>query len=174
MSAFTDEAKHILGTVAPMIATATLGPFAPLANTLISKVFGTTPGDSSAASAALAAATPDQLLALKKAEEDFQVQMKQLNISEEKLTFDDTASARNMAVQTKDSTPRYLSYMLLIFTGAVIAATMLGYTKVDSALAGSLVGYLVSENKAVMQFWFGSSAGSQSKDSTISDMAKQA
>jgi len=47
----------------------------------------------------LLTATPDQLLALKKADSDLQVRLKELGIAEEKLTFDDMANARAMQVR---------------------------------------------------------------------------
>jgi hypothetical protein len=168
---FTDKAKQVLSTVAPLLTKAALGPFAPLADAALAAVFGTPLGDHAAASAALEAATPEQLLALKKAENDFTVQMKTLDIAEEKLSFDDTASARRMAVDTKDTTPRNLAYMVLGGTAVAIGATLAGFTHVDSALAGTLIGYMISECKSIMQFYFGSSASSRAKDATISTMA---
>lgn len=172
MSGFTDAAKHILGTVAPFIATATLGPLAPLANLAIAKVFGLKADDPAAMSAAIQNATPDQLLALKAEGDAFKVKMAELGFSEDKLVMDDRANARDMKVKTNDTTPRNISYLLLCFTGVVIGSVLFGYGKVDSALMGSLVGYLVSENKAIMAFWFGSSNGSKTKDETIGDLAK--
>jgi hypothetical protein len=172
MSGFTDAAKHILGTVAPFITQATLGPLAPLANAALAKVFGVKADDPAAISAAVQKATPEQLLALQTENDSFKAQMAKIGFDEDKLVMDDRASARDMKVKTNDTTPRNLSYLLLVFTGAVILSILFGYGKVDSALMGSLVGYLVSENKAIMAFWFGSSSGSKSKDDTIGDLAK--
>lgn len=172
MSQFTDAAKHILGTVAPVFIDAFAGPFAPLANLALSKVFGVKVDDSVALSKAIQAATPEQLLALKQEGDAFEVRMTELGITRDKMTFDDRANARDMKVKTNDTTPRNLSYLLLMFTGVVIAGVLLGVGKVDSALTGSLVGYLISENKAILAFWFGSSSSSKTKDDTISDLSK--
>lgn len=169
---FSDKAKQVIATVAPMLGTALGGPLGAMAGTLLANALGTKPGDTQAAESALLTASPDTLAKIRQAEMDFQARMKELDISEEKLTFDDRASARNMAVQTKDTTPRNLAYMVLGGTAVAIGATLAGYTHVDSALAGTLIGYLISECKSVMQFYFGSSAGSQSKDSTIADLSK--
>lgn len=172
MSGFTDAAKHILGTVAPVFVDAFAGPFAPLANAALAKVFGVTTNDTAALSVAVQAATPEQLLALKQEGDAFTAKMADLGVTRDKMVFDDRASARDMKVKTNDTTPRNLSYLLLAFTGVVITSILFGYGKVDSALMGSLVGYLVSENKAIMAFWFGSSNGSKTKDDTIGDLAK--
>lgn len=167
------KALQILKTVAPLLATAVGGPFGPLAGAAISAALGTAAGDSKAAETALLTATPDQLLALQKANQDFQIQMKQLGISEEKLTFDDIANARAREIAVKDCTPRNLAYLIIAFTGACIAATLVGLTKVDSALAGTLIGYLVAECRSTLTYYFGSSQSSQNKDATLAEIAKQ-
>ena len=170
---FGDKALQVLKTVAPMLATATLGPFGPLAATVISTALGTPTGDQKATEGTLLNATPDQLLALKKAENDFQVQMETLGISEEKLVYDDIANARAREISVKDTTPRNLAYLIIGFTGVCIAATLAGWTKVDSALAGTLIGYLVAESRSTLTYFFGSSRSSQEKDATIASIAKQ-
>lgn len=170
---FGQKALQVLRTVAPTLATAALGPFGPLAGGLISAALGTAAGDDKAAETALLTATPDQLLALTKANNDFQVQMKQLGITEEKLTFDDIANARAREIAVKDATPRNLAYLIIGFTGLCIAATLAGWTKVDSALAGTLIGYLVAESRSTLTYYFGSSQSSQNKDATIASIAKQ-
>lgn len=170
---FGQKALQVLKTVAPTLATAALGPFGPLAGGLISAALGTATGDDKAAETALLTATPDQLLALTKANNDFQVQMKQLGITEEKLTFDDIANARAREIAVKDATPRNLAYLIIGFTGLCIAATLAGWTKVDSALAGTLIGYLVAECRSTLTYYFGSSQSSQNKDATIASIAKQ-
>lgn len=173
MSSFSDKAKQVIATVAPLLGTALGGPLGTAAGSLLAKALGTPAGDDEAAENALLNASPETLAAVKKAEEDFQVQMKQLGISEEKLTFDDIANARAREIAVKDTTPRNLAYLIVGFTGACIAATLAGWTKVDSALAGTLIGYLVAECRSTLTYYFGSSKSSQDKDATISDIAKQ-
>lgn len=169
---FGASALQVLRTVAPTIALAVGGPFGPLAATAISAVLGTAPGDSKAAEAALLTATPDQLLALKKAENDFTVQMKTLDISEEKLTFDDVASARGREIAVKDSTPKILAYAVTLgFFG------ILGYLLYEGKPPGGdvimvMLGALGTAWTGIVSYYFGSSAGSASKDKTISDIAK--
>lgn len=172
MSGFTDGVKQVLGTVAPWIGTAIGGPFGAAAGTLLAKALGKKPEDQAGVEAAITTASPETLAAIKKADEDFQVQMTTLGVTKEQLELADVQNARAMEISTKDSTPRNLSYLLLFFTGVIIAAEFFGWAKIDGTLAGTLIGYLISENKAVMTFWFGSSRGSQDKDATIADIAK--
>lgn len=171
------QAGQALATFAPTIATALGGPLAGVAVNSLEKVFGIDPasspeGKQAAIEQSLLSATPDQILALKKAENDFQVQMKELGISEEKLVYDDIANARSREVAVKDTTPRNLAYLIIGFTGVCIAATLAGWTKVDSALAGTLIGYLVAECRSTLTYYFGSSQGSRDKDAALAEIAK--
>lgn len=177
------DALHVLQTVAPTIAKATLGPFGGLAATAISAILGTPPADEQAMNAAFLAATPDQLLALKKAENDFQAQIKTLGISEDKLAFDDTASARQMQAATRDPIVGQLAWLnvggfLAMSIGVVVAiiAWPDQVAKVPAAAwatLGTIYGYLGKSASQSETFFFGSSAGSQAKDATLADIAKQ-
>lgn len=171
---FTDSAKHVLATVAPMLATATLGPFAPIANAAIAAIFGTTPADTAATAAALAAATPDQLLALKKAEEDFQIQMQQLGISEEKLTFDDIASARSREIAVKDRTPAYLAYAVTIgFFGTLGFMLVNGKPATGGDALLVMLGALGGAWGSIVSYYYGSSKSSDSKTQALTEIAKK-
>lgn len=174
MSSFTDKARQILSAVAPTLGTAIGGPFGALAGVVLAKVLGADPNtNAAAASVALETANPETLLAIKKQDEDFKLSMAQLGVSKEKMEFDDRANARARETATKDNTPRNLAYLVLGGTAIAFAATMLGFAKADAALVGTLIGYMIGECKSVMQYYFGSSSGSKSKDDALADIAKQ-
>lgn len=175
-------AKQVLGTFAPTILKAVGGPFGALAGTALQVVFGTS--EPAAVDAALAAATPDQILALKKAEQDFQVQMKQLGIQEEDLYSKDIQDARAMQVATKDPTAARLAWLIvggfMLISVGVIVGFFVWPDKAKLLLSGeaglffgTLFGYLVSESKQASAFYFGSSQGSQSKDATLAGLASK-
>jgi hypothetical protein len=90
----------------------------------------------------------------------------------ETLSTQDRASARAREVAVKDRTPSILAYILIAGTGVAIAGTLLGYTKIDSALSGTLIGYLVAECRTALAYFFGTTASGQVKDATISEIAK--
>jgi hypothetical protein len=169
---FGEKALQVLRTVAPTIALAAGGPFGPLAATAISAVLGTAPGDSKAAEAALLTATPDQLLALKKAEDDFQIQLKTLGIAEEKLTFDDIANARAREAAVKDSTPRILAYAVTLGFFGILGFLLYSGKPPGGDVIMVMLGALGTAWTGIVSYYFGSSAGSASKDKTISDIAK--
>jgi hypothetical protein len=170
------KALQVLRTVAPTVALAVGGPFGPIASAAISAVLGTPPGDDKAAEAALLTATPDQLLALKKAEDDFQVQMKQLGIQEEQLAYADTANARNREINVKDYTNRIIAYIVITLVLAAEGSMFfVGQpTGVDGVVLGRILGTLDSALMLILSYYFGSSAGSSNKDSTIRDLTSDA
>lgn len=173
---FSQTAKSVLAAVAPLIGTALGGPFGGLAGSLLSKALGTS--DPKAMEAAITSTDPDILLKLKQADSEFQEHMKQLGIDQDKLAFDDTANARNLEIQSKSWTPSILSYGVLGASTSAFLAIVLGWVRMPSdpttaAIYGSVLTFLVTESKAVLGYWFGSSSGSQAKDDTIAQIAKQ-
>lgn len=163
---FGQTAKSVLATVAPLIGTALGGPFGGLAGSLLSKALGTS--DPKAMEAAITSTDPDILLKLKQADNDFQAQMKTLEISEEKLTFDDRANARAMQVSTKDSTPRYLAYLITIgFFGTLAYLIIYGKPQTGGDVMLVMVGSLGTAWASIVSYYFGSSTGSAAKTDAI-------
>jgi hypothetical protein len=154
----------VIGAVAPTIATALGGPLAGMAvRALSSALFG---GDQSKTaddiSALLSGVTPDHLAAMKKVDDDFKAQMASLNVDLEKIAADNTQSARQMQIATKDWIPRLLAISVSVgFFG--ILTIMLLYPSAKGEAFTLLLGALASGWGAVMNFYFGSSAGSKAK-----------
>jgi hypothetical protein len=49
----------------------------------------------------------------------------------------------------------------------VTIGTLMGYAKIESAMAGTLIGYLSAKAELVLSFYFGSSADSEKKSEMI-------
>ncbi len=163
---FGATAKSVLATVAPLIGTALGGPFGGLAGSLLSKALGTS--DPKAMEAAITSTDPDILLKLKQADNDFQTQMKALDISEEKLTFDDRANARAMEIATKDTTPKYMAYLITIGFFATLAYLIIyGKPQTGGDVMLVMVGALGTAWTGIIQYYYGSSAGSAAKTDAI-------
>lgn len=155
----------LLRQIAPTIATALGGPVAGMAVRALSVgLLGHEDGRPNDLAAVLAAATPDQVTAIKQIDADFEVRMKQLDIDLEALVVEDRKSARDMQMELKSNLVPALAVFILVSFIVVTVATLLGYTKVDSVLAGTLIGYLSAKAEQVISFYFGSSNGSQKKD----------
>lgn len=76
---------------------------------------------------------------------------------------DDRKSARERDTGTKDGVNRILAYSVVGAFIAMVGATLLGYAKVESVLAGTLVGYLSAKCEQVLAYYFGSSKSSDRK-----------
>lgn len=170
---FSQQALQVLRTVAPTIALAVGGPFGPIAAAAIHAALGTDPSDPKAAEAALLNATPEQLLALKKGDQDFAVRMKELGIAEEKLAFDDTASARAREIAVKDNTPKILAYGVTVGFFGILSFLLYSGKPPGGDVIMVMLGALGTAWTGIVAYYFGSSAGSAAKDRTISDIAKQ-
>ena len=167
---FGSTAKSVLATVAPLLGTAIGGPFGGLAGTMLAKALGTT--DPKEQEAAITSTDPDILLKLKQADNDFQAQLKTLEISEEKLTFDDIANARAMEVSTHDPTPKYLAYLVTIgFFGTLAYLIIYGKPTAGGDVMLVMVGSLGTAWSGIVSYYFGSSAGSAAKTDTLNKIA---
>jgi len=159
----------LIGSVAPSIATALGGPLAGMATKALSQaLLGNEDGSEDDLKAAMSQANPEQLAALKKIDADFKVQMKSLDIDLEALAVDDRKSARSMQTETKDWIPRALAISVTIGYFGIIAFVLVsGLPMNGSEVLLMLLGTLSAGWTGVMAFYFGSSSGSQKKDSMI-------
>jgi len=165
-----DQLLNIVRTVAPSIATAMGGPLAGIAvRTLSETLLGKPDGTEAELAAAAATATPEQLLALKNAENNFKVEMKRLEVDLEKISAGDRDSARQMMVQTRDWTPRALAGAITIgFFGVLMYMLTYGIPTAGGEAMLVMLGTLGTAWGAVVSFYFGSSAGSRAKDEAAS------
>ena len=175
MSNFSDAAKSVISTVAPILGTALGGPLGGLAGGLISKALGGTGGstDPKAVEKLILGQDPQTLIALRQAEAELQVHMKELEISEEKLSFDDTASARSREVAVKDWMPGILSMTITVGFFSVLGYMMTHHIPPeDRDTLNLMLGSLGTAWISVVAYYFGSSAGSRAKDATIGNLSK--
>jgi len=159
----------LIGSVAPSIATALGGPLAGMATKALSlALLGNENGSEDDLKAAMSNASPEQLSVLKKIDADFKVQMKSLDIDLEALAVDDRKSARSMQTETKDWIPRALAVSVTLGYFGIIAFVLIsGLPMNGSEVLLMLLGTLSAGWTGVMAFYFGSSSGSQKKDSMI-------
>lgn len=166
-----DKLLNIVRTVAPALATAIGGPLGGIAYRAISAVLTgseDTPEDQLIQAAQ--SATPEQLLALKKAEHDFAQKMKELDIDLERIASGDRDSARNREIKTKDWTPRILAAIVTVgYFGTLFWMLDKGVPK-DSEVLIYMLGVLGTAWGMIIGYYFGSSSGSQEKNATINRM----
>ena len=170
---FKSTLKGLLKTVAPTLGTALGGPMGGVAMKFLADKF--TGGDTGKVEDYLLSASPEQLAQLKLAEIDFARQMRKLDIDLEQIASSDRASAREMAT-AKGFTPQIImscAYSLGYF--AVLWAFMGGYLEVQQAhtsMFNGLLGVLSAAQIQIINFWFGSSAGSKAKSDAMAANAR--
>jgi hypothetical protein len=155
----------LLGQIAPTIATAIGGPVAGMAVKALAGALGLSQDASSDdVQTALMNATPEQLAAVKKIDADFKVQMKELDIDLERIAAGDRDSARNMQMQTNDWIPRAMAIMVTFgFFGILTWLLTKGVPPTGSETLIYMLGALGTAWTGIVQFYFGSSAGSKAK-----------
>ena len=159
----------LIGSVAPSIATALGGPLAGMATKALSQaLLGNENGSEDDLRAAMSNASPEQLSVLKKIDADFKVQMKSLDIDLEALAVDDRKSARAMQTETKDWIPRALAVSVTAgFFAILLYMLVYGLPTSGNEALLLLLGALQTAWGGIIAFYFGSSSGSQKKDSMI-------
>lgn len=165
-----DGILNLVRTVAPTIASAVGGPLAGMATRAISEaLLGKPDGSEQELADAAARATPEQLMALKNAENDFAVKMRELDIDLERIANQDRDSARNREVQTKDWTPRVLAGLITVgYFGALFYMLRNGLPQHGGSEAMLvMLGTLGTAWGGVVAYYFGSSAGSKAKDEAM-------
>ncbi len=177
MSTFSDGAKSVIASVAPLLGTALGGPFGALAGGFIAKALGgkDTPASPADIEKALGIQDPATMIALKKADDDFKTHMADVGLTEDQLVYQDTEGARQREIAVKDSTPAILAYLL---TAGVIALVFclfkLDIPADNKAVMFSVAGAVVSTWTLAMGYYFGSSRQSgQKTDALVTALGKK-
>ena len=152
---------NIIGSVAPTLGTALGGPLGGMAGDVISKVLGCD-NDPVSLEKAISAATPEQLMEIKKAEKEFETKMKELDVDLYKLETAEKQDARKTF--SKDWTARIIGIAMVGgFLGYIFLVTLQPPEQNSEALINLVLGYLGGLASAVISFYFGAS-NKQDKD----------
>ena len=174
MSSFT----NILGKVAPWLAAAASGPvgLAGMAIKTVANALDVKDATADNITAAIAGATPEQMLAIKKAEADFKTRMEELGLTHEtdmaRLAVDDRKDARQMQIAVHSLIPGTLAVGITLGFFGVLGAMLAGVWKpADNNALLILLGSLGTSWGAIVNYYFGSSASSARKDDVIARQA---
>ena len=154
-----------LKQLAPTVASAFLGPLGGVAVAAIGSALGVSDATQDKIAEVIKSGqlTPEQIGDIKKLELAYQENEKERGFKYSELEFKDRDSARKREIETKDGTNKTLAFLIIGAFLAMVAATLLGFAKVESVLAGTLVGYLSAKAEQVLAYYFGSSSGSKAK-----------
>ena len=147
--------KNIVGAVAPTLGTALGGPMGGMAANMIADVLGV-PNNPKSIEKAIQEATPEQMLELKKVEQDFELKMKELEVDVFNLEVADGQDARKTF--NKDWTARIVGVSVVGgFMGYIFLVTLQPPEQNSEALINLVLGYLGGLASAVISFYFGAS-----------------
>jgi hypothetical protein len=146
---------NIVGSVAPTLGAALGGPLGGMAGDVISKVLGVENNPASLEKA-IATATPEQLMEIKKAEIEFEAKMKELDVDIYKIEAEEKKDARKHF--SKDWTARIIGIAMVGgFLGYIFLVTLQPPEQNSEALINIVLGYLGGLASAVISFYFGAS-----------------
>lgn len=157
-----------LKVVAPWIATALTGPLGGMAVSAAADALGLSDKTVDAVKQAISGATPEQMLALKQADQQFQLRMQELGFAQikdlEAIAAGDRKDARALQVATRSWVPAALSIAVTVGYFVILIGMMTGKLKVsDSQALLLMLGSLGTAWGMVMAFWFGTTASSGEK-----------
>ena len=161
--------KRAIARTAPGLAHALGGPLAGAAVEQLSRaVFGSDAADEGALADALSQASPETLLALKQAEHEFQLALRQASVEELRIDAGDRASARERQMKMSDWTPSVLGALVIVGFFLVLAVMVAKKLPPGAETEFSIMlGALATMTAAVVNYFFGSSAGSREKTRLI-------
>jgi hypothetical protein len=150
-----DKIKGLVGELAPTLGAALGGPVGGAAAGMLAEVLGCDPTPQKL-NKALSQATPEQLAEIKKAELDFEVRMKELEVDVFALETKDIQHARESF--SEDWTARSIAILsILLFGGYVFLVTLQPADDNDLNVVNLVLGYLGGIVSSVVSFYFGAS-----------------
>lgn len=165
--------KNVVGKVAPMLGTALTGPFGGAAIAAIAEALGLSDKTESAIKQVISGATPEQMLAIKQADQAFAIKMRELGFANERdlaaLAANDRDSARKREMALKDNTPKVLTYLYTIAFFAVIITELyigikhIALDVVVKSTLDTLFGVLLTVVIGSKEYYLGTSASSDRK-----------
>jgi hypothetical protein len=198
------DVLNVLEAVAPTIASVVGTPIAGGAVAALETAFGLTPKISAslderqnAVAQAITNATPEQLAAVRKADQDYAARMAeagfkdketlaQLAVQQETAYIEDTADARKS--NAANERVFWLGVVILGTFGGVMAASLWGAYALltgkipvtDAALVGmvsgfvgTIIGYVSANAQQVVSFYYGSSKGTEEHSAALASAFTQ-
>lgn len=179
------DIKTALGSIAPTLATMLGGPLAGAAVTALEGAFGLAPGTGADGITKVLQSgqmTPEVMASVRAADQKHAEILEQQKIDVAKLNADheaamatvdagDRDSARKREISIRGITTPALAWLVVAGSVLVGGLVMLGKVDMENAtqatMVGTVIGYVFSEAKQVLAYYFGSSASSDRKTELI-------
>ena len=163
---------RIISGIAPQLAQALGGPLAGAAVERISgALFGIENADEESINNALKGASPEQITALRRADLEFHRLLRETTIEQARIDAADRANAREHQQITKDRTPSIIGALIIlgffVVLGVMVAHRLPTGAETEFSI---MLGALATMTAAVVNYFFGSSAGSKEKTRLMTRM----
>lgn len=157
--------KRAVAKAAPEIARSLGGPLAGAAVAAAARaVLGKEAVEEEALAEAVEKATPEQIVALVRADNEFRIALRNAAVEEQRIDAADRASARERQRAMTDWTPTALGALIIggffLTLGAMVAKRLPPGAETEFSI---MLGALATMTAAVVNYFFGSSAGSREK-----------
>lgn len=168
-----DDWKSLLRAVAPVLGSALGGPLGGAAASVIAGKLGLSDATVESVTKVISgySLTPDQIIALKGADKDFQRFLEENKIKLEEIAAADRGNARDLLKATNSKVPAALTFLITGGFFGVLGA-MFAYPDVkDSPPLMIMLGSLGTAWTGACAFWFGTTAGSKAKTDLLANSA---
>ena len=159
--------KKVLSATAPLVASALGTPIAGAAVSALQDGLGLDK-NSSVSEIAAAIVDPQNLVNLRKINLDFEAQMKQLNIDVFELEVEDRKSARTL-FRSNNWPQITLSAVFIVGFFSTLYFVFTEEVSATNPVLTVIIGTLTAGVVQIMNFWFGSSKGSQDKTAHLTN-----
>lgn len=122
--------------------------------------------------------SPEQMAALQRADQEFEVRLKELDVDVTRIHQKDRDSARRMQVLTRSwIMPALAALAMAAFIASIVGVFHLAtddqpLDPTVATLVGAIVGYASAKADQVISFFFGSSEGGDAAAQHLADVAK--
>ena len=163
------EWLQVIKTIAPTVASALGSPLAGVAVSALGSLFGIeTPTQEKIKSFVESSQmTGEQIMKMRELEMKYKAEEDALGFKYAELELRDVDSARDREIRTGDNTNKILAYVIVGAFIAVTVATLMGWAKAESVLAGTLIGYVSAKCEQVLSYYFGTNKNSARKTEII-------
>lgn len=167
------QIKDVLKALAPTAATLIGGPLAGMAVKVIGNAIGVDEPTQEKITAAIkgGSLSPEQVVALRQADDALKVKLAELGIQAEQLVVEDRKSAREREVRVGGRTVPILAWSIVGAFIAMAFAVLFGKLTADTVIAGTIIGYMSAKAEQVLAYYFGASRGSDEKTGVIQSIA---
>lgn len=172
--------KDVISSVAPGLATAFGGPLAGAAVKVIAdKVLGNPAASQEDVIQALSSGTltGEQIVALKLAEQQFQLELTKINADTEKVYLQDVQDARARQIAIKDTMPQTIFFLLLVVYVLEFGVFVSGVVPNDDFVRALLTRAFATVETGLtgaIAYFIGSSRGSKASGDAVRKIAEGA